>query len=230
MVNFRNWIFEHFPYYFRENDSYKDGDGYGLFQRYLTGLGSELDYELTNKIPGLLDLNNAEVIASKHLVHLAAVLGNPPDTFGDETKYRKLLRYITTINKYKGTVRGYELIFGILGVNVVVEEIALTDYRYDSEFKYDDGNIYDGNCPPCSKYNLIITDPDGNCPEIGEASSDPILMALLKAIIKYVEPINAVLASLSYGGEISDNGWVLTTGIWNDSKYWDNSKYYRDEP
>ena len=230
MINFRTWIFEKFPYYFWENDTYKDGEGHGLFQRYLETVGIELDSELVNKIPGLLDLTNAELVASKQLIHLAEVLGNPPDTFGDETKYRKLLKYITNINKEKGNLKGYQLIFGVLGVDVEIEEVYGLDNHYDTELQYDTDLHYDGNCPPCSNYTLAITDPDGNCPEIADAPTNPIINNLLMAIIKYVEPINAVLVDITYGGGSLTDQWVLTTGIWNDNNYWNDVKIYRDEP
>lgn len=32
------------------------------------------------------------------------------------------------------------------------------------------------------------------------------------------------------GGGAPSEGWVLTTGIWNNSEYWDNSAYYKNEP
>lgn len=220
MGNFSESIFNLFPPFFRDNDSYKDGNGKGLLQRYLEALGKELDLEVLNKVPKIQDLVNADFVASKHLVHLADVLGNPPDTFGDELKYRKLLKYICYINKHKGTVRGYELLFNILGVEVEIEEIPITTYKYDSEHQYDTHLTYDGNCPPCSNYILHITDAGGNCPEIGDAQGDVTLRQALDAIIAYVEPINAKLQDITYNGTSIEPGWILSTGFWDDSKTW----------
>ena len=230
MVNFGTWLFNLFPYRFREEDTYKDGDGKGLLERYMQALGEELDEEVIPPISLIAELNDPELVSDKHLVHLADFLGNPPHTFGDDTKYRKLLKYLVKINQHKGTEEGYKLIFGVLGVDVTITEVEPTSNIYDDTLEYDSGNIYDSNCPPCSKYSLAIEDPDGNCPEIGDAESDPVLYALLRKIIEYVEPINAMMTNLTYNGDVTGDRWVLTTGIWADQNYWNDAKYWRDEP
>ena len=220
MASFSEHLYNQFPYFFRENDTYKDNEGRGIFQRYLSALGSEWDNGSLNTIPGLDTLTDAELVGDKQLVHLADVLGNPPDTFGNEPRYRVLLKYITHINKYKGTLKGYQLLFSILGVEVTIEEITLTSYKYDSGNQYDTDIIYDGNCPPCSFYVLHITDPDGNCPEIGQAQSNVTLRQLLNAIVAYVEPLNAVLKDITYEGTSLEPDWILSTGFWDDTKTW----------
>lgn len=230
MVNFSTWFFNHFPEFFWENDSYKDGNGQGLLQRFLSALGIEVDTYVTPRITDLLNLTDVEGVESKHLTHLADILGNPPDMFGDETKYRLLLKHLSHINMYKGTLKGYQLIFGVLGVKVEIEEIALVEYNYDSGHQYDLPINYDSKCPPCSKYNLIITDPDSNCPTIGTAADEPEIFNLLIKIIEYVQPINLILNQVTYEGTDLIPSWILTTGVWDDSKRWNDSKYWRDTP
>lgn len=230
MVNFSTWIFSKFPDYFWENDSYKDGQGLGLLQRYLKAIGQELDENITPQIANVQDIQDPITTAEKYLTHLSDVLGNPPDTFYDVPKYRRMLRYIMGINKCKGTIASYEKIFAILGVTINITQIAEQVYQYDTGEQYDKALTYDTPCPPCTDYTLAIIDPDDNFPILGTMGVNLNIYRLLMAIIKYVEPINARLITLTYKGVDITTGsnWVLTTGIWYDDEHWKDTAYYKD--
>jgi hypothetical protein len=241
MVVFKDWLFTLFPRYYIQGDTNPVG-GKGLFERYLEVFGAELDEHLTPKITDLTNLNSIASVDSKYLTYLAWMCGNPPDLFYSEARYRRFIQYFTDIIKNKGTVKGYELLFGLLGCTVVITEIPLVDSRYDVYdestppvviHQYDELLKYDEECPTCSKYNLTINDPEGNCQILSTTDTSSAVYLLLQALIKFVEPINVTLETLTYNGGtpvyVADK-WVLGSGVYNDGLYWNDNKYYKDEP
>lgn len=243
MVVFKDWIFSLFPRYIWEHDTLPV-NGKGLFQRYMETFGEEIDGELKNHVTDFIDILDVTTTEDKYLVYLVEFLGSPPSLFDQgvysDARYRKLLRYLMDIVKCKGTKRSYELIFGLLGCTIILTETAPPVMKYDwygelgeegntTLVHYDSGLYYDEDCPSCSSYTLAITDPDG---VLAGALTTERLYNLLIKIIKFVEPINVNLTSLTInGGEVTDGDvWVLTTGTWDDSKYWNDTKIYRDTP
>ena len=223
MDSFKSILYNQFPRRFRDEDTYVDSEGKGLFRRFIETMGDEWDQELKDKLEGYLDIFSVLDTDAQYLVHLAWFLGNPPDMLYNDTRYRKLLRYLMDINKCKGTARSYDMIFHMLGLTVTLTVHSPTAMKYDIDtLKYDETLRYDDECPTCTDYDIAIHDPDGNQPEIGQALEEPgpgsaALLALLSAIIKYVEPINMRLLTLTYDGDpITDPAWVLTTGTWDD--------------
>ena len=159
--------------------------------------------------------------------------GNPPDLFYNATWYRKFIRYFTDIVKVKGTVKSYELLFGLIGCTIQITQIPPVIIKYDNspEDHYDTKAQYDSECPTCSYYDLTINDPDGNCSTLATVNVNSAVYQLLMALIKFVEPINCKLNTLTYNGGdpiVPADKWVLTTGIWDDTLFWNDHKYYKD--
>ena len=116
-----NFLFGKLPYYFKENDSYKDGNDEGLLERYMEIFCAEIDNELSPFIDEVLDITNAEALSgltrdnpTELLQHISELFGNPPDVgigetySGDEDEYIILLRYIVHILRTKGTRKSLE--------------------------------------------------------------------------------------------------------------------------
>lgn len=199
---FETGLFDKFlPAYFHTNDSYKDMYGQGIVERFLAAMGQELDEQVYPKIGEVLELYDAINTPEKFIAHLSEMLGSLPSTFYYDDYYRLFLKHVADINRLKGTAAGYELLFKCLGVTCEVVEIEPDSKLYDDGLLYDDGEIYDQNCNVCSEYQLVFTDPLGNCPELGSIpGSDDYL--ILEQLIKYNEPINAVLTQITYNGSI----------------------------
>ena len=230
MVSFSTWIFEQFPRYFKEFDTYKDNNNQGLFERFLGAIGDEMDANLVPKITNFTDLFDVLTTPDKYLILLTKTLGSPPDLFYNDARYRRFLRYLVDIVKCKGTVESYNMLFRLLDCTVTIEEIPLVDMRYDTTNHYDTGLKYDEECPSCSFYNLHITDPNGTLPSFDGGPTDREFL-LLRKIIEFVEPINAKLLNITIDGDpIASDQWVLTTGIWDNGLYWNDYKFYRDTP
>lgn len=201
MVIFKDWIFTLFPLRFKRDDTYKDANDKGLLERFMESFGDEIDNEIIPYIENYLDIFDALNVSDELLGHLADTLGNPPDTLGYPDKYRLLLKYLVSLNKLKGTIPAYELLFKIFGVNIVIDEFEIDKHFYDTGEYYDDGSIlYDTNCPICSGYEIQISDPYNNFPLFATIDSYPDLLENLIKLVKYVEPINAQWLSMTYNG------------------------------
>lgn len=199
------------PPYFIENDTYKDANGDGLLNRYLTIFGEEIDEELIPKIECYLNIIDSQISDSKFITHLSDVLGNPPDIFLDDTMYRNLLSYIVSVYKIKGTKKAYELFFSILGFDIELIEIPPGDdvVYYDKLNIYDDGKIYDQKlCQPCSMYDIIFYPHNQR-----DVNITPNIIQRLRDAIAFNEPINATLRHLIFKATISDTiGVDITEG------------------
>lgn len=191
------------PDYFRRNDSYQNSEGEGLLIRYLTIFGNEIDQEIIPTIECYLNIIDAQECDAKFLTHISDVLGNPPDIFGEDDKYRNLLSYICSVYKIKGTKPAYELFFSILGFDIDLVEIEPKRIitNYDANGLYDSGLTYDqgDGCVPCSEYDITFYPKD-----IDNFELNPEMVAKLKAAIKFNEPINAKLRNLTLGIVIRD--------------------------
>lgn len=189
---FRNLL----PHYVIIEDSYKDGDDQGLFERYFVLFGENLDEEKAQQIDEYLNIIDPQICDERFLTHISDSLGNPPDVFLVEEQYRNLLYYIVSIYKIKGTKRAYALFFAILGFVIEIEEIPLLTptSNYDQDADYDNGldtDVYDQNvCQPCSYYTIKFYYQDNS--EILSLQT----LSLLRAAIDFNEPINAKLKSL----------------------------------
>jgi hypothetical protein len=206
-MNFANFFFKQLPSFFKRNDTYKDSSGKGLLERYLEIFGEELDAEVVPLIENYIKNVNPEEVIPKYLTHLAYTVGNPPDLLGDPNKYAKLLKHILTYYKVKGTKKGYEIFFALLGWNVTVIELPPLAYRFDVGLNLDGNNkwaTFDSACPKCSDYELIIWPYNADCsiPEIPPI--DLALIQLLYSIIYFNEPINATLVAFIMGASVCE--------------------------
>lgn len=211
-MNFQNFIFGLFPDYFKANDSYKQtqvGDnpnnptGKGLLERYSEIFEDELDEGFLPFIDDFIDELAPSTVGADRLNYLAYTLGSPPDILNDDDYYRKLLGFMMTIYKLKGTALSYTIFFGILGYHVRVIEIDNVDFLYDIGILYDDVDdgdnpiTYDLTCQPCSYYNLIISSLENDCENPQEFELlDQTTLDTIRAVICFLEPINAKLKSL----------------------------------
>ncbi len=212
-----NFLFRKLPRYFKENDSYKDGNDEGLLERYLEIFCQEIDEKISpylDDIPKLWDATELPNIVSESgsllAEHIAQLFGNPPD-IGNTTHYTpgpdaeetylKLLRYIRQILQTKGTVKSIELFLALYGYEISsITEATPADIMYDNTPTpniYDStGVTYDIGFIFYSNYDLVITDKPGT------GTKNPTTTwlddYLKSAIQNFLSPIWAKLNSLSY--------------------------------
>lgn len=195
-----DWFFRRLPTYYKMNDTYKDGSGRGLLERYMSTLDSEVLEQIFPNIYYYLENIDAQNCEPKFLNHISDVLGNPPDIFDDENKYRNLLSYIVSVYKIKGSIESYELFFDILGFKVEIEEVPLLNLNslYDNGGEYDSDEFestYDkGRCQSCSYYDITLYHKDVN-----NFTIDQNIINNIREAITFNEPINAKLRNLTIG-------------------------------
>lgn len=196
MVQFTNWIWNLFPEYHHQQDSYKDGNGQGLLERYIKNYGQELDQNFIPFIENLLDLIDATKADAKYLPYLAFTLGNPISIDNDIATYRRILQYAVALYKIKGTEKSYQLLFNLIGVDVqILEEMPQGALRYDSGHFYDENPLqhYDQSCENCSYYTIAYGSVYDTTTPILINTIPQDLVDKFANIICFLQPINAKL-------------------------------------
>lgn len=202
MVTFESFIFSAFPARYKADDTYKDINGRGVLERYTMALGKELDDELIPLIEAVLDVTNPELAPSSHLNHISDSIGNPPDIFFDDSKYRKLLAYAFTLYKIKGTLESYYLMLELLGFNVTITEHPQSIGYWD-ELVYDEGS-YDSGCLSCTEYSLGLAYASDDCTVPTINPIPQTIIDIIEQIVVFLEPIHARLRALYQMGSICE--------------------------
>lgn len=212
LTKFKTWIFTRFPYFYKQFDTYKDANDQGLFERYISAFGEELDDEVVPLIDNVLDILDAQITPDRFLTHLSESLGSPPDVSITPAQYRNLLSYIVDFYKIKGTIQAYELFFYFMGFELTINEINPINVTYDNGNNYDSELVtdlldlqYDMYCATCSYYTI-----DFSAVDPGNIALTPEIVDKLTLAIDFNEPINAILIDFTYGVTFND---LVTTCI-----------------
>ncbi len=202
MPTFQSRIFNLFGRYDKRTDTYKNGAGKGLNERFQESIGKSIDDELM----GLIDQFLANTIEPQtvfdELLPLAErMLGydvkNQTLQLGETVAWhRRILAHMIRYYHIKGTKRCYELLFEIMGLEVIIEEFwtlpTFDSSNPDLTFDSEDRPLLDlGKCTPCSRYEITIVG--------GPPWSE--VQAGVDSIIVFNEPINAYRGLLAYNGQ-----------------------------
>jgi len=202
-----NYLFSLLPGFFKENDSYKDGNNEGLLERYLEIFCKEVDEEVVPYIDSVGYLYDVSQLVSKlphvdplkFLDHIAELFDNPPN-IGSESQYIILLRYIRQIYQTKGTTIAINLFLAIYGYTIHnITETSTAANIYDATpttIKYDNGAVYDSGFTFYSGWDLVITDLPGKTPT--DPGATWMTNELKVAIQKFISPIFSILNSVTY--------------------------------
>lgn len=216
-ITFRDWFFRQFPEQDQTNDSYKDANNEGVWQRYLRGYGMELDEEIVPFIDNFVNIIDAQIADAKFLPHIASTLGMPPSLGADPDLYRKVLAYALSIYKVKGTKKSFEIFFNLLGLGIsIMEDIPQARISYDMDLIiYDEDNVYDTECDYCSGYRIgyySILDGDQGIPHtvVPQETLDKAA-----AVICFLQPINAKFVGYVKALTIRDSFIPDITEIFN---------------
>lgn len=178
-----------------KTDPNKDGNGKGTLQRYNEMLGDDFDTDLQPFIENLVANNlDPDTALLKLLIYLELLL--LPVILGtDEDMRRRVLKYISHFNRIKGTAYGYEIMFSMLGMDMVIVE-TWNNFTWDDPIEDLDGDtrVFDTSCYNCSSYSIILTSM--GAPIVVTAE---ILDAIFN-VVQYNEPINANLQKVELDG------------------------------
>lgn len=196
MISFRNTIFNLFGSYDRQVDINKDADGKGTYERYNEVIGKYIDEELLPYIDNLVDNNLLPDVAyDRFIPYLEADYGVTLFLYDSIEWRRRVLRNILKWYDIKGTVRAYKLMIAMLGFDteITIEEF-LKSSSFDSPITFDDPErVFDtAKCNACIYYSIHLA---------GDLVITPELVKALEAVIKFNEPINALLQGVYYNGE-----------------------------
>lgn len=164
---------------------------------------SESDEGLTESGDILIWSYPQTITDDKFLPYIAYYLGSPVDVNGMAETYRKIVNYAVAIYKVKGTRKSYELLFNLLGLKVIVREDKVNPGKiYDDGLSYDTEDLtYDQGCETCSGYMVIYYDKEiGDCSHEQFSILDPTIIANIRNIVSFLEPINATLRDIVRGG------------------------------
>lgn len=190
---FKDFFYRQFPEQHQAEDPLKNGQGEGIWQRYLRTFGIELDENIKPFIDNFIDIIDLSLTDDKYLPLVGNILGDPPTT-GDNSIYRKILAYATAIYKVKGTEQAYRILFNLLGMEIdeFIYEVPKQKITYDMPgVRYDEDPIftYDTECQMCSTFTIKYT----------SISGDPISPETLEEIenlVGFIQPINATLIAI----------------------------------
>lgn len=187
-------IFKYFSKSDKRVDSNKDGNNKGTLERFNECIGADID-DLTPFIDSILDnLYNPETCFDRYVPYLESMTGFDIDKgliylYQDLDWRRRVLKHVFRYYNIKGTKKGYEVLFQLLGITMSLTEYDNTN-SFDSPLTFDSpGRVFDrGRCFGCSGYTLDLVGP----------TLTPELNAAILNIIKFNQPINAILQLLTY--------------------------------
>lgn len=224
LFKFKDWLFRQFPTYFWENDTYKDSQGKGLLQRYLTNFGIEYDDEMVDYIHNFMDILDIKLTPIKFFPFIGYTLGSPPDIGNDvDGNYaqRRFLTYLVAFYKLKGTEKSYQLLFNLLGLSCTIVLLPKkTSKKYDTFQIYDNPDntiLFDLSCEPCQEYSINYWNryDDPLTPTLLDIPQDTI--DKLQSIICFAQPIDCKLLNLNHALQYTetynptDNNTVVIT-------------------
>lgn len=184
------------PDYILVNDSYKDGGGKGFVRRFVEILGEELDDYHLEKIESIsTEYVPSTVTNPVYLEYFATLIGDIPRVLTDDTQFARLIEFMLSIFKIKGTIKSYKSLLTALGhTTVTIEELEPSENLYDDpEILYDDPEVlYDESCATCSEYNVNITTSIDLTGDNYKRVADCIAL---------LEPINAKLKVVNWNGD-----------------------------
>ena len=196
--NINDFLFKLLPYYFKNNDTYKDQFGRGFLEKYMDLFGDELDMNVIPYVECIMNINDPNITQEKFIDTISESLGSPQRVYLNEIKFRNLLKYIIPMYKIKGKLAYLENLFYLIGLEIVITKIpqdgTFNYYDLDNS-KYDSGGRYDLlRCLPCFYYDAEINpNSNGVLIDIGNAE----VLEKLRAIIEYNHPINSKLINLN---------------------------------
>lgn len=187
-------IFPLFGSYEKLVDSNKDASDKGILERYNESIAVDFDTNLFPLIDKVREnVRDIQTLFSRYVAFFEDMLGITVFLSSDIEFRRRLARYAHRYYEIKGTRRGFEVLASLIGMTVVITE-DFTYFSFDSPVLFDDPvRTFDiGKCGSyCTSYTADFT---------GVGVLTPEMESAIKNIVKFNEPINAVLTGLTYNG------------------------------
>lgn len=210
MIDIKHLI-DYLPFYYKDKDTYKDGNGQGILEKLLEICGTYFQDNIKAEIDQTLEILDIGS-ASKYYLNLlwemlgqmpfARISSNPGPLSLSEEQQRNLIKYTNTLLKIRGTKKFFQVMFGVfskesnnLAITITsddpgwekdVKELTLINYPYFNTDSFDDDNIFMDEyyrMKQCINVTFNIT---GKI----EDQDYPALVAFIKRFVPYfVHPI-----------------------------------------
>ena len=165
MIDIKHLI-NYLPFYYKERDTYKYGNGQGILEKLLEICGTYFQDNIKAEIDSSLEILDIRSTSEYYLGLLWEMLGqmpfarvgrNPGPLSLSLQQQRDLIRYTNTLLKIRGTEKFFKIMFGIfnnvsnnLAVTITsddpgwdkdVRELTVINYPYFDTNNFDDDNI-----------------------------------------------------------------------------------------
>lgn len=210
MIDIKHLI-DYLPFYYKDKDTYKDGNGQGILEKLLEICGTYFQDNIKAEIDQTLEILDIGSTSKYYLNLLWEMLGqmpfarissNPGPLSLSEEQQRNLIKYTNTLLKIRGTKKFFQVMFGVfskesnnLAITITsddpgwekdVKELTLINYPYFNTDSFDDDNIFMDEyyrMKQCINVTFNIT---GKI----EDQDYPALVAFIKRFVPYfVHPI-----------------------------------------
>lgn len=190
-MNLSDTIFSFFGRYYKQNDSYKDNAGRGVYERFQRLMGEEYDENLSGKADNFVQNIVPPELMEDRFVPLWEQIWSMGTVIREDIAFRRsLLSFILPVYKVLGTMKAYNIVFSLAGftsVNVVPYGKAFT---LDSSLQLDDPfRRLDTEATNFFDYRLEL---EGPMPDDGSTRQ------LIRLILEFVEPIYAQARVITY--------------------------------
>lgn len=165
MINIKHLI-DYLPFYYKNKDTYKDGNGQGILEKLLEICGTYFQDNIKSEIDSSLEILDIGSTSKYYLNLLWGMLGQMPfaristhhgPLSLSEEQQRSLIKYTNTLLKIRGTEKFFQVMFSVfsnefnnLAITITsdnpgwekdVKELTSINYPYFNTDSFDDDNI-----------------------------------------------------------------------------------------
>lgn len=155
--NFKEFIFSLFPSYYKEHDTYKDNEGRGILERFISVCSEYLDTDILPDIDNFHHLWDVDKTSPIYLNYLWEYFGFIPYAYGIITRgdpytkenlekwineaslqyplgdTRSLLKYAISLYKIRGTQDFYTILGRFYGINFIITDPSENDNPFEEQ-------------------------------------------------------------------------------------------------
>lgn len=227
-------LINHLPFYFKAKDTYKDGTGKGILEKFLEICGTYLQDNIKADIDNSLDILNINTTSSYYLNLLWDMLGQMPFARITSTKslkltedqHRSLIKYTNTLLKIRGTEKFFQVMFGIfnnsnnrLAITTVSDDPGwekdilsntVINYPYFDTDRFDDDAIRMDQYYRMKQCINVTFNVTGNIDTTDRSS----IVAFIQRFVPYfVHPV------IKINGAVIEEGYTMKLFRYNRLKY-----------
>jgi hypothetical protein len=192
------YFFGSLPGFFKVADYEKDVNSKGQLERYLSIFQTEAE-TYKEDITRFDSLTQPTGVPLQYLSFLSALLGNPPNTFNNNSVFRNILRVLPWVLFSRGTEGAAVSFFKILGIDFALEQLPVSEEaKYDNDNHFDSTSLFDSSKAYCRYYKAILTDTENLIPVLGEDPVPDWALLNLTRIFEYLLPINCFISEVIY--------------------------------